>query len=261
MNHLGPEDRSRASEQDYTPTREYAFPSGSFWLFAVLFAFFFGWGAFSVWAAATNMDGSFPNPIPFAVVFGLFWSLFAIGTVWQGVYYWQHRLIFGRDTLRIVGVSGDQDVSRSDVARVEWRGFGGRGNAKLHLPRSRVVIDIGSHLISEQHDLIERLREFTRDAEQVHWERFCQPLFRLTWEERKRQSLGDGAICAVLLFLAAIAFAAAPAYGVSWRWSLWSIPLFIAAIFYVPRFRRRQREWSGYPDHLDGAPGPRAIKI
>lgn len=260
MNECGPEPRTEPNDQDFTPTREYALPLNLFWSSAAAFALIFSGGAFSVWAAATNMDGSFPNPIQFAVVFGLFWSTMSIVGGWGCIYAWRHRLIFGQDNLRIVGVSGDQVISRSDVVRVEWRGFDGRGNAKLHLPRSRVVIDIRSYLGSEQHDLIARLREFTRDAEQVGWERFCQPLFPLTWQERKRRSLWDGGICAVLLFLTAIAFAAVPAYGVPWYWSLWSIPLFIAAISYVPRLRRRQREWSGYRDHLDGVPGPRAIE-
>ena len=155
-----PDDVSTSSPREFRRPRWYG-P-----LFSGGLLFFVGMAAFSVWAAATNADGSFPRPFEFAVVYGLFWSCWILVSIWGLVDWWKHRLIVGEDLLHYVGVVRDVQLSREDLVEVQWRGIFRRGTVVIQSPRSRLRIHLDVYPVDERDDLIDRLRTPTRDASQ-----------------------------------------------------------------------------------------------
>lgn len=238
----------RSADTDRIGVREFRLPGTELvrvvWISALVLVCLGFYG----WAAATNFDGSFAYPVAVAAVVAVCWCGVALTSAWIVLFTRRHRLIFNGDTLREMNALEERVVSREQIGRVYWRGSIGRRVAVLQLPRSQISIAIDSYPASERDDLVDRLREFTGHAEQLHWDRFCQHVDSLSGDARKRQMRWAGTIFASLLSLAAVTFAADAANGSNWRRHLVRIPLLIPALFWATEFRRRQREWMIQPD-------------
>jgi hypothetical protein len=238
----GDSSNDRSAETDAIRVREFRLPGTDLvrvvWMSALVLVCLGLYG----WAAATNFDGSFTYPRAVAAVVAVCWCGVALGSVSIVLFTRRHRLIFSGDTLREIGALGERLVSSEHIRRVYWRGSSGRRVAVLLLPRSQISIAIDSYPASERDDLIDRLREFTGHAEQLHWDRFCQHIDSPGGDARKRQIRWAGTIFAVLLLLVAVPFAADAANGSGWRRHLVRMPLLIPALFWATEFRRRQRE-------------------
>ena len=132
--------------------------------------FFFVMGAFSVFVAATNADGSFANPILAACIFGAFWGAFTL----LGVYLWRfsnkYRLEITEDAIEQIGVFTQRRISLLQIENAKWRNRPQGGSIKLIGLLDKMSIELGT--TGSREWLIEHLRSKIPVDKQTGWDGF-----------------------------------------------------------------------------------------
>lgn len=122
--------------------KEYRLPRSYFRLGLGLTVGFLTIGGVSVWAALTNVDGSFRFPVETATVFAVWWGLMAllgVYVMWASVV---ERLLLWEDRVRCVGSFRTREVRLADVTRAAWHiGPAGGGSLVLHGPGGKVTVN------------------------------------------------------------------------------------------------------------------------
>ena len=101
-------------------------------------------GATSVWAALTNVDGSFPEPVRAAWIMGTIWSVFLLLSAWLLLAYHRYRLELGPEQVRQRGVLQDRTMRYDAVRRMEWRQVPSGGSVRLHGLSTTITIEFGT---------------------------------------------------------------------------------------------------------------------
>ena len=114
---------------------------------AIGFAVF---GSGSVFVAATNIDGSFPHPIPMAVVFGLFWGAWFIASLWIIAAYFREQLTIESEAITQQGVLRRRTTSVQAISKLQWRLRPVRGSAVIHWPEGRITIHFDNFTANER---------------------------------------------------------------------------------------------------------------
>lgn len=170
-------------------------------------AFFLVVGFVSTFAAFFNIDGSFPRPRLFALVFAIFWSSFVLLGVWLLSFYHRYRLFVDDSTLRQVGVLREQRAAFDRVNELKWRCFPRGGSVRLSGSFGVLKIELGNFGSADRERLTALLRQAIDDANQQGWNEFRRQ-FDDTPEKRKRARRACFWL-AIFLIANAIAFAVA----------------------------------------------------
>jgi hypothetical protein len=156
---------------DWREGREYRLPRSYLWLGLLATPFFFGMGAFSTIAALLNVDGSFRYPLPTALIFGSFWSIWTLLGVYITLAYFRERLYVSDEAVRVVGCFRTRTVQLSRVGRAVWRAFPANGSLVLYGDGTRLVVDFG-HFPAARGLLIAFFRRSLPEPIQEGWQRF-----------------------------------------------------------------------------------------
>src|SRR5262245_15936875 len=155
--------------------QEYRLPRSYLWLGVVCAAAFFVAAVMSVWAAWTNIDGSFRYPKETAVVFGVFWGSLTLLGLYVVRAQLVERLLVWEDRVKQVGSFRTREARFAEVERVRWRRMGNPGGSVvLYAPSVRLAIWFANY--GSVHS--ERLRDFIRAAVPVErqegWDRYAE---------------------------------------------------------------------------------------
>lgn len=129
-------------------------------------------GIFSTLAALWNIDGSFPRPGLFALVFGLFWSVPTMGSIWLIVASLRDRLSLGDGEIVQQGVLWLRTVRLEDIHRVRWRLWPEGGSVVVHAPTARIAVYFGNFTREDRREIIEFLRKSIAEDIQENWSPF-----------------------------------------------------------------------------------------
>jgi hypothetical protein len=128
-------------------------------------------GAVSAACSWWNVDGSFARPELGALIFGLFWSCWALLGLWLVWVYHRYRLRVDQSGVEQVGGIRTRQLRFSDVLSARWRGSR-YGGVVLRAPGVRLVIDFGDFAASDRSELIALLHDALAQGVQEGWERF-----------------------------------------------------------------------------------------
>jgi hypothetical protein len=146
-------------------------------------------GIGSTVAAARNVDGSFPYPVPFAIVFGCFWSGWSLLGGALVLAYFRTRLFVSSQVVRETGCFRAREVQLPEVYRAVWKSWSRRGELELHDPAGKVLIHFGNFRAVDQVELIQFFRERLDEDFQEGWDRFesyCVPQSMACRQRRDR---------------------------------------------------------------------------
>lgn len=153
-------------------TNEYRPRDSHWWVGVTCTAFFAVALVGSVALALGNPDGSFPRPILFAAVFGLFWGAFTLLSAWILADYYRSRLVVSRDGVVQVGVFWSTGIEFDEVQEARWRAIPVGGRLKLRDRRARMTIHFANLPNAVRADAVERFRSLIPMERQVGWEEF-----------------------------------------------------------------------------------------
>lgn len=101
-------------------------------------------GTVSVVVAAWNIDGSFPNPTPMAVFFGVFWGAWFLLSLYSIAASYREKLTVTSDTVTQACVFLTRTIRVSDVTTAKWRARPVGGSIVIRSSRSRNKIDFNN---------------------------------------------------------------------------------------------------------------------
>lgn len=134
--------------------------------------FFVVMGIGSVVAAWWNVDGSFAHPGSAALIFGLFWSGFALLSLWLLATYFRERLRLGPTAVTSRGVCRVRRLKSGDVDRLVWRRYPAGGSVVLRSSEKRLKIELSNFTRAEREEIVAYFREAIPTARQAGWEKF-----------------------------------------------------------------------------------------
>jgi hypothetical protein len=135
--------------------------------------FFTAMGTYTFYAAWTNMDNSFPNPVADAIVFGGGWIIPALASIWSMVFCIRGRLFVDPGGVRIKGIFRTREVRFNEVNRAAWKISGRAGKLVLYDPSGKVAVEFGSYA-SNQNELMRYFVLALAGHDQKDWERFAE---------------------------------------------------------------------------------------
>jgi len=177
----------------------------SFLIWGVLCAIFFiAFGTWSVFAAALNIDDSFPHPFSMAVFAGVFWGAWFILSLYMIAAYYREKLTVTSRSITHQGVLRTRTTAISDITSAKWRAWTNGGSIVIRYPNSRIKIHFDKFLMDEREQLITGLRELLPEDCQYNWDVFVrsQPLAP-THPQKSRSS---AILCMALFFITAAVF-------------------------------------------------------
>jgi hypothetical protein len=134
-------------------------------------ACFTAFGVVSTLAALWNSDGSFPHPLGFAVLFGVFWSCFSLLGIWLVLAYFRERLFVSDLGIRQKGCFRTRTLQFAQLITARWRTWPQNGSLVLKSPEQRIVVDFDNFQESERIELIEFFRQRLAESSE-NWIRF-----------------------------------------------------------------------------------------
>lgn len=127
----------------------------------------------SSWVALANPDGSFARPVASAIFFGVFWSVWALLSLWLLCACYRERLFLGSDRITEQGLYFRRSLAISELSSVCWRGVPRqRGSVVLRTSSARVVIGFGNYEPHEQDEIIAFVRQYASPEITTGWEAF-----------------------------------------------------------------------------------------
>ncbi len=157
-------------------------------------------GTWSVVVAASNIDGSFPHPIPMAVFSGIFWGAWFLLSLYIIAASRREKLTVTSHSITQEGVFRSRTTAMSDVTSVKWRTWP-VGGIVIRYPHSRIKIHFDNFLTNERKELISRLRELISEDCQDNWDVFISSQQAIPTHPQKSRS--SGILCMGLFFTAA----------------------------------------------------------
>jgi hypothetical protein len=165
----------------------------------VTLCFFIAFGGFSVYSAYFNVDGSFPRPKLFALIFGVFWSGPTMLNIWLLLAYVRERLYLLQDQIIQEGVFRCRVIPVKEVIQIEW--IGQWPDILIRGEADRIRIYLSNFKWSERQQIITYFRNGFPLEIQKNWKKLD---LMLEMEEkliRPEPSRVLAAICSGLLFL------------------------------------------------------------
>lgn len=193
-------------------------------------------GSVSVYAAAFNIGGSFPNPLEMAIFFGLFWGAFFALSLWVIAAALREELTVTADALTQREVTRTRTIRWEDVEQLTWRSWPRGGSVVIRGNDAVFKIYLSNFLRDEQAELVARLRTKIPEQKQQGWQSFHENKHQKPLSPREARNL---AIFSMLLFLITGAMFA-------YWWTCWgattmlvaAIVCVVAACWYLVRILR-----------------------
>jgi hypothetical protein len=100
-------------------------------------------GAISTVVAYWNIDGSFPRPKLNALILGIFWSGFALLSLWVVLAYFRECLFLASKSVVQHGVFRSRTIDVDGVTRIKWRTWpvGGSIVVQTHSEKATIYLD------------------------------------------------------------------------------------------------------------------------
>lgn len=210
----------------------------------VCLAFFLAMDVGSVYVAYWNIDGSFGRPELAAVVFGVFWSLWVLLSLWLIIAYFRERLFVSADAITQHGCIRKRTINFPDVIKIVWKRIPKGGSVIIRGHFSRIKIYLSNFTSDEQDRLITLLRgEFAPEI-QEGWERFNESRLLVVAARTPTKSRGTAMICALLLFSFAGIFGYCWASGLGIQWLIVGILNALFGMWYLWRIFKWRDESS-----------------
>lgn len=165
---------------------------------------FAGFGIWSVFASALNIDGSFPHPVLIAIFAGFFWGGWFLASLYVVAAYFREKLTVTSQSITQKGVFRTRATAISDVTSVKWRAWPVGGSIVIRYPHSRMTIHFDNFITDEREQLISCLRELISEDCQANWDVFVssqQPA-----PAHPQESRGSAILCMALFFIMAAVF-------------------------------------------------------
>jgi hypothetical protein len=163
----------RRSNPSMSPSAEvYRVRRTYVWFAAACCAFFVAIDVTTVVAAWWNIDGSFARPKLAAVLFGLFWSAWALASVWLWSFAVRYRLNFTAEEIVQQGAWFRKVIPRHALQTIVWRTIPRGGSVRVKSPYAAATIEFGLFTEAERQRVIERVRGLIDADRQEHWEVF-----------------------------------------------------------------------------------------
>ncbi|HUQ68150.1 MAG TPA: hypothetical protein VM165_01430 [Planctomycetaceae bacterium] len=221
-----------------------------FWVGVVGTIFFGLMDAGSVYAAAFNIDGSFPRPVTFAIVFGIVWTAFFLLGIWLILSAVRERLDWFPDRVHQQRVLGGTTIPFTDIDCAAWWTWP-RG-ACLVLTASgqrKIKVDFENFTSRGRVELIEAFHTTIAPELQRDWDAFAKmvdgelPPAMQKIRSRNRTLVLCGIVFASGLLFTAMAFRGGPE---RWIYHLVAILNYLAALWVF--FRPSKRSTDIKPD-------------
>jgi hypothetical protein len=188
----------------------------------------------SVVAAYWNIDGSFARPLLAAIIFGIFWSIFLLLSVWVLLAYFRERLVVDRTTITQHGIFRCKRLCIDDATEIKWRRIPEGGSIVIRTAKRKIKIYFDNFATNQQHELISILHgTFAPDIQQG-WSLFAKAQMPSD-PRRPRRSLAAAALCALLLFAFSGIFGYCWSVGLGVKWLVIGIANALVGLWYIWR--------------------------
>ncbi|MEX1229815.1 MAG: hypothetical protein WEB58_06225 [Planctomycetaceae bacterium] len=166
----------------------------------VCLVFFLVMGISSVWAALTNIDGSFKRPILAAWIFGTFWSALVLLCIWVILAYYRELLIIDPTKITQHGIISVKSIALDDVTQVKWGRYSMNGSVLIRDSSTKIKIHLDNFTRTE----IEEIKTFVREAvpEEIQTGRAELVAQREKLTSRRRPRSKNAVVTKSLVFLA-----------------------------------------------------------
>jgi hypothetical protein len=149
-----------------------------------------GLSVFVIWAALTDLDGSFRHPggrnipgcsfnerqLAFAIVFGGMSVSMTLFSGWLVLATFRHRLFVNAEVVRARGIVSTHEVRIADVKNLVWRSPVASGSVALSDGRDRLMIYFGLYEKPERAETIQYLPNDVRRSHQRRLGAFRTPM-------------------------------------------------------------------------------------
>ena len=132
-------------------------------------------GIASVYAALTNIDGSFARPITAAWLFGIVWGMFSLLGIYLMAAYARHRLTVTETDISDQGVLRQKTISFAHLNQVTWKLIPQNGSLVMQSPTSKFKIAFANYDREDRLKLIPLLKERVANIPESGWDRFNGP--------------------------------------------------------------------------------------
>lgn len=177
-------------------------------------------GTLSIWAALTNVDGSFPEPGRAAWIMGTIWSAFLLLSAWLLLAYHRYRLELGPDHVRQRGVIQDRTLRHDGVRRVVWRRVPSGGSVRLHGLSTTITIEFGTLPDGARGIITEHLRAHIAEGRQQGAPEDRMTAAEIADRQHRARSARRG--MAIGFLLVALVFVGAAVAGHGWPYLLFA---------------------------------------
>jgi hypothetical protein len=150
-------------------------------------------GLASTLAAYWNIDGSFPQPKLFALIFGVFWSGLTLLAVWIILAYLRERLYLTSTMIIQHGVIRSRTIYCADIVHINWRWRPFSGSIVIQTPSAKVKIYLNIFTRDERGVIIHFFREASAKELQDNWPLFeaCELQGNLSLFNARRRALAN----------------------------------------------------------------------
>lgn len=191
-------------------------------------------GIGSVVAAAWNIDGSFPHPIPMAVFCGVFWGAWFIYSVLIIAAYYRERLLVTREAISQQCVFRKRIVKIDDILQVKWRRLPQRGSVVIRASGARIKIHFDNFTAEERKTLVSLLRSAVQKHFQENWNAF-QDAHVAPKPEQQLKSRGSAIVCMLLFLVMGGVFMYCSFIGMGNHWLFIGAVNVVVAMWYIWR--------------------------
>ena len=129
-------------------------------------------GTVSVLPPALNIGGSFPHPIRMALIFGVFWGAWFVGSLYLIAASYRGKLTVTSQSITQEAVFSVQTTAISEITTLKWRTWPIGGSIVIRYPNSQIKIHFDNFLANEREQLVTRLRKLISEDCQENWEVF-----------------------------------------------------------------------------------------
>ena len=185
--------------------------------------FFSAAAIISTYVAYWNIDGSFARPVLAAVIFGSFWSLFTLLSVWVVLAYYRECLTLDEGQITQQGIIRSKLMHIDDVTHIKWRRIPQGGSIVIRTLTDRLKIYFDNFTVEERRELISFLHGIIAPNIQEGWSQFEECHLKIQ-QQPIQKSRSAAVVCALLLFSFAGIFNYCWVAGLGSKW------LFIGAV-------------------------------
>jgi len=123
-----------------------------------------------IYLPLANPDGSFRDPVAWAIIDGCFWGTMTIGAVFLLLAYRRMRVFTSTGLVQVIGVFRIRTIVLSEVTRAVWGRWPAGGTISLRGPAGRVAIEFAMY--NDGKVLAQFFREGLPSAVQERIDRF-----------------------------------------------------------------------------------------